>query len=124
MPAEIASPLHLAPVEDKALRVDCEGGRWSAAGGLVRLHDPADPLGLTRDWAAGLRDPRAPRRVNLTRPDRLTPRLWHLAAGEDDAHAATTRRHDPLCQWRLGRLPDSGPPWASPFGGRFSYNYL
>jgi hypothetical protein len=114
MPADSASPLHLAPVEDKAILGDFEGGRWSADGGLVLLNDPDDQLGLTRALAAVLRDPRAPRRVNLTRHDLRKQRVWHMAAGYADANEATTLRHDPICTLLLGRLPESGPPWASP----------
>jgi Transposase DDE domain group 1 len=114
MPAAIASPLHLAPVEDKAILGDLEGGRWSSAGGLVLLTDPDDQRGLTRALAAVLRDPRDPRRVNLTRHDLRKQRGWPMAAGSADANDATTLRHAPLCTLRRGRLPESGPPWASP----------
>src|SRR5262249_86280 len=73
MPADIASPLHLAPVEGKATLIDFDGGRLSSDGGLVLLNDPDDQLGLTRDLAAVLHDPRDPRRVNFTLHDLLKP---------------------------------------------------
>jgi hypothetical protein len=113
MPADIASPLHLAPVEDKAILVDFEGGRLSSDGGLVLLNDPDDQRGLTRDLAAVLRDPRDPRRVDFTRHDLLKQRVLHMAAGDEDANDATTLRHDPICKVLRGRLPASGPPLAS-----------
>ena len=40
MPADIASPLHLAPVEDKATLVDFEGGRLSSG----RCSKGVDPV--------------------------------------------------------------------------------
>ena len=75
MPADIARPLYLAPVEDKTTLVDFAGGRWSSDGGLVLRNDPDDPLGLTRDLAAVLRDPRDPHRVHLTLHDLLKQRV-------------------------------------------------
>lgn len=65
MPAAIASPLHLAPVEAKATRVDFDGGRLSSDGGLILLNDSDHQIGLMRDLAAVRRDPRDPRRVHL-----------------------------------------------------------
>src|SRR5229473_4425644 len=113
MPADIASPLHLAPVEDKAALVDFEGGRLSSDGGLVLLNDPDDQLGLTRDLAAVLRDPRDPRRVHFTLHDLLKQRVLHIAAGYADANDATTLRHDPIFKLLRDRLPETGPPLAS-----------
>jgi hypothetical protein len=77
------------------------------------LNDPDDQLGLTRDLAAILRDPRDPRRVNFTIHDLLKQRVLQIAAGYEDANDATTLRHDPLFKVLLGRLPESGPPLAS-----------
>jgi len=91
MPADIASPLHLAPVEDKATLVDFEGGCLSSDGGLVLLNDPDDQLGLTRDLAAVLRDPRDPRRVDFTLHDLLKQALYqhscHQPQSSKDDHA-------------------------------------
>ncbi len=113
MPADIASPLSLAPLEDKAILVDFDGGRLSSDGGLVLLNDPDDQIGLTRDLAAVLRDPRDPRRINFTLHDLLKQRVLQIAAGYEDANDANTLRHDPIFKLLLGRLPESGPPLAS-----------
>ena len=113
MPADIASPLHLAPVEGKATLVDFEGGRLSSDAGLVLLNDPDEQIGLTRDLAAVLRDRRDPRRIDLTLHDLLKQRVGQLAAGYEEANDANTLRHDPIFTVRLGRLPESGPPLAS-----------
>ena len=113
-PTTLASPLPLAPVEDKAPLVDLEGGRLASDGGLLLRNDPDDHLGFTRHVAAVLRDRRAPRRVDVTLHDLRKPRGWHLAAGEEAAHAATTLRDAPLVKWLRGRRPESGPPWAAP----------
>ena len=113
MPADIASPLPLAPLDDKAIFVDFDGGRLSSDGGLVLLGEPDDQIGLTRDLAAVLRDPRDPRRVHFTLHDLLKQRVLQIAAGYEDANDATTLRHDPIFKLLLGRLPESGPPLAS-----------
>jgi hypothetical protein len=112
-PDASARPLLLAPVEDHATLGDLAGGRWSAEAGLLRLHDPAAPLGGTRHWAAGRRDPRAPRRRDWTRHDRLPPRGWPRAAGAAEANAAHPRRPAPSGTGRRGRWPARGPPGAS-----------
>ena len=96
MSAPIASPLHLAPLEDKSILVDFDGGRLSSDGGLILLGDPDEQIGLTRALAAVLRDPRDPRRVNFTLHDLLKQRVLQIAAGYEDANDATTLRHDPL----------------------------
>jgi len=113
MSADIASPLHLAPVEDKATLVAFDGGRLSSDGGLVLLNDPDNHLGFTRHLAAVLRDRRDPRRVDFTLHDLLKQRVLQIAAGYEDANDATPLRHDPIFKLLLGRLPESGPPLAS-----------
>src|SRR5215831_4379214 len=113
MSTNIASSLHLAPVEDKATLVDFEGGRLSSDGGLILLNDPDDQLGFTRHLAAVLRDRRDPRRVDFTLHDLLKQRVVQIAAGYEDANDATTLRDDPIFKLLLGRLPESGAPLAS-----------
>ena len=69
------APLLLAPVGTKAVTLDFDGGRLSSDGGLVLLNDPENQIGLTRDLAAVLRDPRDSRRVHLTLHDLLKQRV-------------------------------------------------
>lgn len=109
----IETPLHLPPLEDKAILIDFDGGRLSSDGGLILLGDPDDQIGLTRALAAVLRDPRDPRRIDFTNHDLLKQRVFQIAAGYEDANDATTLRHDPIFKLLLGRLPESGAPLAS-----------
>ena len=111
--AELATPLHLAPVGDKAVVLAFDGGRLSSDAGLVLLKDPDEQLGLTRALAAVLQDPRDPRRVHFTLHDLLKQRVLQIAAGYEDANDANTLRHDPIFKLLLDRLPDSGAPLAS-----------
>jgi hypothetical protein len=85
----------------------------SSDAGLMLLKDPDEPLGLTRALAAVLKDPRDPRRVHFTLHDLLKQRVWHIAAGYEEANDANTLRHGPLFKRLLDRLPDTGPPLAS-----------
>jgi hypothetical protein len=109
----MATRLHLAPVGNKAVALDFDGGLLSSDAGLMRLKDPDEQLGLTRALAAVLKDPRDPRRVHFTLHDLLKQRVLHIAAGYADANDANTLRHDPIFKLLLDRLPDTGPPLAS-----------
>lgn len=109
MQADRATPLHLAPIGDKAVDLDFEGGRLSSDAGLVLLKDPDEQLGLTRALAAVLSDPRDARRVNFPQHDLRTQRVLQIAAGYEDANDANTLRHDPIFKLLLDRLPETGP---------------
>src|SRR4029450_1166417 len=113
MQTEMAAPLHLAPVGDKAVDLDFDGGLLSSDAGLMLLKDPDEQLGLTRALAAVLKDARDPRRVHFTLHDLLKQRVLQIAAGYEDANDANTLRHDPIFKLLLGRLPDTGAPLAS-----------
>jgi hypothetical protein len=113
MQADRATPLQLAPVGDKAVDLDFEGGRLSSDAGLVLLKDPDEQLGLTRALAAVLSDPRDARRVTFTQHDLLKQRVFQIAAGYEDANDANTLRHDPIFKLLLDRLPETGAPLAS-----------
>jgi hypothetical protein len=113
MQADRAPPLQLAPIGDKAVDLDFEGGRWSSDAGLVWLKDPDEPLGLPRALAAVLSDPRDARRVNFTQHDLRKQRVFHMAAGYEDANDANTLRHDPIFKLLLDRWPETGAPLTS-----------
>jgi len=106
-------PLLLAPVEDKTVELDFDGGRLSSDAGLVLLKDIDDQLGLTRALAAVLADSRDARRIHFTPEDILKQRIFHIAAGYEDANDANTLRHDPIFKLLLDRLPETGAPLAS-----------
>src|SRR5712671_3805670 len=107
------TPLLLAPVGDKTVELDFDGGRLSSDAGLVLLKDIDDQLGLTHSLAAVLSDPRDPRRVHFTHHDLLKQRVFQIAAGYEDANDANTLRHDPIFKLLLDRLPETGAPLAS-----------
>src|SRR6266404_4709800 len=99
MPAALATqrqptPLLLAPVGDKTVALDFGGGRLSSDAGLILLKDIDDQLGLTRALAAVLADSRDARRLHFTPEDLRKQRIFHIAAGYEDANDANTLRHD------------------------------
>src|SRR5438309_2756283 len=87
-----AAPLPLAPVGGKAVELDFDGGRLSSDAGIVLLKDIDDQLGLTRDLATVLKDPRDPRRIAFTLEDLLKQRVYQIVAGYEDANDANTLR--------------------------------
>src|SRR2546427_3916202 len=127
MPEDVATQLqpallHLAPVGATAVDLDFDGGRLSADAGVVLLKDIDDQLGLTRALAAVLSDPRDARRIHFTPEDLLKQRVFHMAAGYEDANDANTLRDDPIFKLLLDRLPESGAPLASqPTLSRFEH---
>src|SRR5438270_5802114 len=118
MPVELATqrqptPLRLAPVGDKTVELDFDGGRLSSDAGVVLLKDIDDQLGLTRNLATVLKDPRDPRRIAFTLEDLLKQRVDQIVAGYEDANDANTLRDDPLFKLMLDRLPENGDSLAS-----------
>src|SRR6266567_4995121 len=107
------TPLLLAPVGDKTVELDFDGGPLSSDAGLVLLKDIDDQLGLTRALAAVLADSRDARRIHFTSEDLLKQRIFQIAAGYEDANDANTLRHDPIFKLLLDRLPETGAPLAS-----------
>ena len=81
MQTEMVAPLLLAPVGDKAVALDFDGGLLSSDAGLMLLKDPDEQLGLTRALAAVLKDSRDPRRVHFPLHALLKQRVLQIAAG-------------------------------------------
>src|SRR5262244_1558238 len=106
-------PLLLAPVGDKTVELDFEGGRLSSDAGLILLKDIDDQLGLIRALAAVLADARDARRIHFTPEDILKQRVFQIAAGYEDANDANTLRDDPIFKLLLDRLPETGSSLAS-----------
>jgi len=118
MPADMVTqrqqaPLNLAPVGAKTVALDFDGGRLSSDAGVVLLKDIDTPLGLTRNLAAVLADPRDPRRIKFTLEDLSKQRVFQIAAGYEDANDSNTLRDDPICKLLLNRRPETGASLAS-----------
>ena len=118
MHAETASqllqtPLPLAPVRAKAVALDCDSRRLSADATLLWRKDIDDQLGFTRHRAAVLSDPCDARRVKFILHDLIKQRVFHIAAGYEDANDSNILHDDPLVKLMHHRLPKTGAPLAS-----------
>jgi len=60
-----------------------------------------------------LSDRRDAQRIHCTPEDLRTQRVFHIAAGSEDANDSNTRRDDPIFTLMLDRLPDTDAPLAS-----------
>src|SRR4030095_1337689 len=105
--------LPLVPIGGKAVDLDFDGGRLSSDAGVVLLKDIDTQLGVTRNLAAVLSDPRDPRRINFTLEDLIKQRVFQSAAGYEDANDSNPLRDDPIFNLLLNRLPETGSSLAS-----------
>src|SRR5438876_11657484 len=77
---------------------DFSGGQITSDAGLLPLRAFDQRHRLTRELAAGLRDPRQPERVRHDSLMLLRQRIYQIVAGYEDANDAERLRHDPLLQ--------------------------
>ena len=105
--------LHLGILHGKRLTGGFDGGDISSDGGFVLLAAADARLGLTRQLAACLTDPRDPRKVRHPLHELLAQRVYQIAAGYEDCNDADDLRHDPVLKTVVGRLPQTGPALAS-----------
>ena len=71
-----------------------------------------------RNWASAVLCPRCSQppvihAASFTFADLSQQRVFHIAAGYEDANDSNPLRHDPIFKLLLGRLPQSGPSLAS-----------
>jgi hypothetical protein len=103
------TPLPVPLLAHKPVTVDAGGGDLSSDAGLVPLALADRRLGLTAALAAGITDPRDPRRIDHPLHDLLRQRIYAIAQGYFDQNDANTLRHDPLLKLALGRDPSAAP---------------
>jgi DDE family transposase len=80
------------------IRADFSGGQITSDAGLLPLRAFDQRHHLTRDWAAGLSDPRQHDRLRHDSLALLRQRIYQIVAGYEDANDADRLRHDPLLQ--------------------------
>src|SRR5215472_10267582 len=95
----------LSPIGGKSVVASFDGGRLSAEGGLLALHEVARRLGLAGRLAGCLVDRRAPERVRHSLAEIIGFRMLMIAAGYEDGNDADTLRSDPMFKLALDRLP-------------------
>ena len=83
-----------------------DGGRITSDAGLLPLREFDQRHGLTRRWAATLRDVRLPERQQHSLYALFTQRTYQIVAGYEDANDASLLRHDPIFQLLAGAEPE------------------
>src|SRR5438093_7588940 len=95
------------------IRADFSGGQITSDAGLLPLRAFDQRHRLSRELAAGLRDPRQPERVRHDSLMWLRKRSYQRVAGYEAANEADRLRHDPLLQivadQKLGQALGSQP---------------
>jgi hypothetical protein len=107
------SPLQLSTVENKQVLVDFDGGQISSDAGLLLLREVEQQLGIIKQLAETINDPRDSRYVKHQVIDLLMQRVAQIAAGYEDADDCDSLRDDPIIKMFADHLPETGDPLAS-----------
>ena len=109
-----SAPLISFPaVGGKKLTGAFDGGRLTSDGGVLLLAQAEREMGICRQLAACIADPRDPSRVIHRLDDILRARVLAIACGYEDADDLDVLRDDPGFRLALGKLPGSGAGLAS-----------
>jgi Transposase DDE domain group 1 len=103
---------HFATATALALEVAFDGGRLTADGGLPWLAEAEAATGICAALAACVPEWRRGT-VRHSLAVVVRQRVFQIACGYEDQHAADTLRTDPLRKLVCGRLPESDPDLAS-----------
>ncbi len=95
------------------ITVDFQGGRVVTDAGLLPVRLLDKELGVLREVATRLPDPRAQKFVTHTREALLTQEVYQILAGYPDGNDAQLLRHDPLFQTLVDVSPDAEQGLAS-----------
>jgi hypothetical protein len=124
MPAECGEQLTLWQLGQQEVSVRFDGGRVVTDAGLLSIRAFEQKLGIVRDLAQRLPDPRAQQLVTYSGEDLLTQRVYQILAGYPDGNDAQQLRTDPLFQTLTNVSPDEDRTLASGSTlNRFHYAY-
>ncbi|MFC4595888.1 IS1380 family transposase [Sphingobium tyrosinilyticum] len=108
-----AAVISFPAVSRKKVAGAFDGGRLTSDGGVLLLAQAERAMGVCRQLAACIADPRDPSRVTHKLDDILRARILAIACGYEDANDLDALRDDPGFRLALGKLPDSGAGLAS-----------
>ncbi len=97
---------------DRPLVIEPSTALLSSDAGLLPIRQLDEHLGLTRQFADALDDPRDPNRIEHTVRDMVRARVYGILAAYEDQNDHDALRHDPVFKLVAGRAPD-GPDLAS-----------
>jgi hypothetical protein len=99
--------------------VEPSAGLLTSDAGLLPFRQLDEQLGLTRDFAAVLNDPRDPDLIEHTTLQMVRSRVYGILAGYADQNDHDTLRHDPLFKLLAGRRPAEAALASQPTLSRF-----
>lgn len=134
VPAVLQKPtmndiVRLSEIQNTPVVLDFEGGSLTSDAGILLLREVEQQLGLVKDLAAVINDPRDARYVKHTLMELMMQRIGQISSGYEDANDCNTLRDDPIFKMLAGRLPESDPalasqPTMSRFENSISRTYL
>lgn len=98
----------------RKISADFEGGRLTSDAGGLLLREVDRRIGLTKQLAECIADPRDPDKVVHDVQTMLAQRIYGIALGYEDLNDHDTLRTDPVMQVLAERPPDPELPLASP----------
>lgn len=109
----IRSEIRFPAIARKKITAAFDGGRLTSDGGVLLLAQAERAMGMCRQLAACIADPRDPSRITHRLDDILRARVLAIACGYEDADDLDALRDDPGFRLALGKLPSSGAGLAS-----------
>jgi Transposase DDE domain group 1 len=98
--------------EGRRLVIEPSTALLSSDAGLLPIRQLDEHLGLTRQFADALDDPRTPHRIEHSIRDMVRARVYGILAAYEDQNDHDALRHDPVFKLVADRAPD-GPDLAS-----------
>ena len=101
------------------LVIEPSPGQLSSDAGLLPIRQFDERIGLTRDFAAALDDPRHPELTEHTFLEMVRSRVYGILAGYADQNDHDTLRYDPVFKLVADRSPEDGDLASQPTLSRF-----
>ena len=99
--------------------VEPSNAQLTSDAGLLPLRQFDEQIGLTRQFAQALYDPRDPELCDHTFLDMVRSRIYGVLAGYEDQNDHDALRHDPVFKLIANRAPDADPLASQPTLSRF-----
>lgn len=110
-------------VAKQTVTVDCTGGTVVSEAGLLVVRRSDRKLGVLKEAARRLPDPRCQSLVTHSAEQVLTQRVYQILAGDFDGNDAQALRDDPLFQTLGDGSPDDRPLASGSTLNRFQHAY-
>src|SRR3954464_3941003 len=105
--------------EPLPIQVEVSDAPLTSDAGLLPLRQFDERIGLTRQLAAALDDPRDPELTEHTFPEMVRSRVFGILAGYADQNDHDTLRTDPVFKLLAGRSPQDDDLASQPTLSRF-----